>query len=59
MKALSHYHSKAEANVQVFPDKPRDRPTGQKLYAPDLLIWGCRSTKVDKKHSPTQTHLLL
>jgi hypothetical protein len=30
------YHSKDMANIRVFADKQ----TGQKIYAPDLSIWG-------------------
>ena len=28
------------ANVKIFEDKQTDKQTGQKLYAPDLLMWG-------------------
>jgi hypothetical protein len=38
MKALSLDHSKDLANVNR--DRQTDRRTGQKLYAPNLLIWG-------------------
>ena len=48
MKALSHYHSKAIANVKGLGYRQMDRQndgrtdkhTGQKLYAPDLLMQG-------------------
>jgi hypothetical protein len=33
-------HSKDRANVKVFADRQADRRTSQKLYAPDLSIWG-------------------
>jgi hypothetical protein len=33
-------HSKDMANVKVFADRQTDRRSGQKLYAPDLSIWG-------------------
>ena len=28
------------ANVKIFADKQTDKRTGQKLYAPDLSMWG-------------------
>jgi hypothetical protein len=41
-------HSKDMADVKVFADrqidKQTDRRTGQKLYAPDLLIRGHKNT---------------
>jgi hypothetical protein len=43
------YHSKDMTYVKVFADRQKNRPTGQKLYAPDLLI---------REHKITQMKLV-
>ena len=45
------YHSKAMANVKVFADKQKDKRTGQKLYAPDLLMHGHKNSSGFALHS--------
>ena len=49
------YHSKGMANVKVFTDKQMDKETdrqtdkwtNQKLYAPNLTIWGRKKLEND------------
>jgi hypothetical protein len=43
------YHSKDMANVKVFADRQTNRRTGQKLYAPDLSIWGHKNYLAKRK----------
>ena len=42
------YHSKPDADVKVFVDKQTDRQTGQKLYAPNLMMWGYKNLNWSK-----------
>ena len=45
------YHSKAMANVKVFcgqTNRQTDKQTGQKLYVPDLTMWGHKNQNFNK-----------
>jgi hypothetical protein len=50
------YHSKDMANVKVFADRQTNRPTGQKLYAPDLSIRGHKKSKIKDNHRIVMQH---
>jgi hypothetical protein len=54
MKALSLAIQKIWPMLKFFHT---DRRTGQKLYAPDLLIWGHKNLKLESAMFPFQAWL--